>query len=449
MRTGYVSEIVVNRKLYACIGLAGWLAGCGADSPKPAPATVDVPAAAPSTMAVAPEPPKPTELDLRPRVCKGRPDCSVVSVRKASAAGAAPLDVVLVSLGPAPSADGEAPIPAVTTTEVEDTFEARYGDCAPFEYWLVRAGEPPRLLLEICNDGHGASGVGEDHVAIPGNGTLAYSVNGGSAWRWDREVRLSFDPLRLLNEESSGMWTLGENEEAETWDWETFAGSRTWSAPRCDPSTGEPSTEIAEHAFVSVPHVAVDEGFASGGWRAHGLGRCAAHVGDSKAAELGAVVMGDVLYVEVTDDRITSKDVLEVWVADRPPGYMDHCLGPKLPAAGVAISLSTKKARSLGKKGSGPAAVLVEAVTSSDGGVFRASVRLPGPEVGLGVVLRDSDNDRTVNKVVSTSEIDPGDTATLGQPKVIPPSVAACGATGGRLEPVFATPAADTPFLPM
>jgi len=69
------------------------------------------------------------------------------------------------------------------------------------EYWLVRAGQQPRLVLALCNDGYGASGVGDDEVQI-GDNRLVHTQVGGSAWRWEvtRTVRLA--PLAVLAERS-------------------------------------------------------------------------------------------------------------------------------------------------------------------------------------------------------------------------------------------------------
>lgn len=75
------------------------------------------------------------------------------------------------------------------------------------EYWLLRPGGPPRLVLSLCNDGYGASGVGDDEVEI-GDNRLVHTQAGGSAWRWEvtRTVRLA--PLALLAERSCSYHTV-------------------------------------------------------------------------------------------------------------------------------------------------------------------------------------------------------------------------------------------------
>jgi hypothetical protein len=65
------------------------------------------------------------------------------------------------------------------------------------EYWLLEGEAPPRRILKLCNDGYGASGVGEDDVKV-GPNRLDHSQYGGSAWRWIAEVTLSLSPLRRL-----------------------------------------------------------------------------------------------------------------------------------------------------------------------------------------------------------------------------------------------------------
>jgi hypothetical protein len=65
------------------------------------------------------------------------------------------------------------------------------------EYWLLEGEAPPRRILKLCNDGYGASGIGEDDVKIEPN-RLRHGQVGGSAWRWTADVSLSLSPLRRI-----------------------------------------------------------------------------------------------------------------------------------------------------------------------------------------------------------------------------------------------------------
>src|SRR5689334_8552478 len=55
--------------------------------------------------------------------------------------------------------------------------------CRPHrrQFWLMDT--PPRLIFDLCNDGYGAAGVGDDRVTV-GPNRVTHTQNGGSAWRW-------------------------------------------------------------------------------------------------------------------------------------------------------------------------------------------------------------------------------------------------------------------------
>jgi hypothetical protein len=67
-----------------------------------------------------------------------------------------------------------------------------------FEYWLLEGEAPPRRILKLCNDGYGASAIGDDQVKIEAN-RLHHGQWGGSAWRWIAGVTLSLSPLRRIS----------------------------------------------------------------------------------------------------------------------------------------------------------------------------------------------------------------------------------------------------------
>src|SRR5262249_17464529 len=98
------------------------------------------------------------------------------------------------------------------------------------QFWLLAELAPPRMLLDLGNDGYGAAGIGEDDVSVTPN-QLVYTQSGGSAWRWTvaRTVRLS--PLAVVSQTSDGFWTVGPNSQSLTWDWTRFTGSGRWWAP--------------------------------------------------------------------------------------------------------------------------------------------------------------------------------------------------------------------------
>lgn len=68
------------------------------------------------------------------------------------------------------------------------------------EYWLLDGTAAPKLVLQLCNDGYGMAGVGEDEVEV-GPNRLVHHQYGGSAWRWSMDVTYSLVPFRALTEQ--------------------------------------------------------------------------------------------------------------------------------------------------------------------------------------------------------------------------------------------------------
>jgi hypothetical protein len=71
------------------------------------------------------------------------------------------------------------------------------------EYWLLEGALSPRLVLKLCNEGYGSSGVGNDEVTIEAN-RLIHGQFGGSAWRSETSETFSLSPLRLISSFSCG-----------------------------------------------------------------------------------------------------------------------------------------------------------------------------------------------------------------------------------------------------
>lgn len=67
------------------------------------------------------------------------------------------------------------------------------------EYWLLDGTAAPKQVLQLCNDGYGSSGVGEDEVQVRPNRFTHWQA-GGSAWRWTATVISSLVPLKALAE---------------------------------------------------------------------------------------------------------------------------------------------------------------------------------------------------------------------------------------------------------
>jgi hypothetical protein len=69
------------------------------------------------------------------------------------------------------------------------------------EYWVIE-GNNPRQLLKLCNDGYGASGIGEDNVEISSN-RFTHTQSGGSNDRWTETRTVQLSPPRTISFSSS------------------------------------------------------------------------------------------------------------------------------------------------------------------------------------------------------------------------------------------------------
>lgn len=75
------------------------------------------------------------------------------------------------------------------------------------EFWIVNGGTPPQRLLALCNDGYGASGVGDDAVTVSDN-RLDHAQTGGSAWRWERATAYRLEPPSAIETVECSYHTL-------------------------------------------------------------------------------------------------------------------------------------------------------------------------------------------------------------------------------------------------
>ena len=176
---------------------------------------------------------------LQAQLCRGRTSCKIIkSYPAGKTQNGNQLRVIELDLGPK-SADG--------------TIR-----CRPYrrEFWRVvgpanRVGA--RRMLSLCNDGYGASGVGEDQITVTSN-KMIHHQNGGSAWRWDVKRTVSLDPLRVLKVETCSFHNISVGFEMTFWDWRTFRGRQIM---KFKPGTGNDdmgcSPDQATHRFPVIP----------------------------------------------------------------------------------------------------------------------------------------------------------------------------------------------------
>lgn len=460
-----------------------WLASLGLTlACKPAPVRVPAPRAVPAPAVVAAPPP--TTVELAARLCEGLPDCRIRKQRPAGAdrQGRA-LTVVSVDRGwlardpdaAGPTGDGLAEI---VEEEHGDSFSPGPGGCRQFAYWLV-VGDPAapisvQPILELCNDGNGAAGLGEDSVTISDN-TLEHSSLGGSNWRWNFKKVVELAPLRLRSVEHDGYFAAGDNTEARRWSFDAFAGEVRWYSPPCN-AQGSPQDDAGatrrEYAYAAIPTLALAPAFVDGGWKHSGPGRCALAI--DAAGQQGHIIHGQpgapedaslrvvaapigeaagegvVLFVELTDDRWVgpgarwlTDDHLELWVGETRPSYMDHCIDADRPQQWAIRIADGRVFAGHGKPD--PAAITVERHTVGER--VRLRVQLRRSPAALTVVYSDSDDGKAQERLISSSALTFGRLETLGALLPIDPGAATCRVEGGELVPVLLPHTGSTPLL--
>lgn len=386
--------------------------------------------------------------DVAP-MCKDRKPCSLVAATPAGkdAQGRA-LIVVELNLGP--------------KNPDNDASDERF-NCRPYarEFWLWTAGAAePRRVLALCNDGYGASGVGEDEIKIQAN-RMVHSQYGGSAWRWNIGRTIELSPLRVLSEESCSYHNVNIGYSLSRWDWQRLAGERRWYPQACkdgDKRADEKTrpdwcdARRATHRHALIPRL---DGAMPAGALAH-LGSCAAAFDESgqrgfvtfgkprpRGAELRVLMTSARdLVVSVTDTAFATgaaswlaDDHVELWIGTDQSGL--SCSDSKIKLAQWAIGLDGKVHHGAGDK-AGPPAVAARAART-DGGRRQVTlhIRLPAIENdylrAVTVVFSKSEGGRQA-RLTATSPIRRGDETTLSSVYRLEPKAARCAVRAGQLD---------------
>lgn len=382
-------------------------------------------------------------------VCQGRKPCRILEVLEAGRdADGRTLEVLRVSL-------------AERSRAPDDPARITDG-CEPIEYWLVtraaRKTQSVERLLELCNDGYGAAGLGADGIELQPN-RFRHDQSGGSAWRYSEHSTLQLSPRRYLELGSSGLWSAGPNRWSRQWSWETFSGSIEYFTPECEPN-GEPpeSTGGDPWSWQLIPVVDVDPSFGAGAWKEAHLGACAASVGT--AAEAGFVVHGEhggatdstmkvvglpdgSFVLEITDDHLVlsakrriHEDHVEVWAGNAErPSYTDHCY-PPVPERPVQWGVRLADGAVFQGFGA-PAPERLQVELGSKQGSVRLRIRPVQDAPLLTFVYSDSDDGQTQKTLIATSRVQHGEILSLGTAQRIDPQAAVCELRAGALEPVL------------
>lgn len=331
----------------------------------------------------------------------------------------------------------------------EDYFACRPGARA---FWLewVDTQKPPVLLMQLCNDGYGASGVGEDTITVNSN-EMIWGQMGGSAWRWDMTYALQLDPFRVRSERSCGWHALSPEWSARQWNWESFAGSGAHHNMTCTPDgapletdfqIGDCSEVSDAGSYVLVPKLAAfPEGeFALGSCSAlidsAGINGYVVHgsAGDASDASMRVVQAGDGSFViEVTDDHFVDAasswvkaDHLQFWMSGGGSGVCGNLDPPPLQFA-ILRDGSILQAN-------GASVPLPEVTATNRDGIWQVRLTLSGPPGYFTFVYSDSDDAKSQERLIATSTFRYGKAETMGDAYYVDAAGGACEIRDGRLE---------------
>ncbi|MDH3232391.1 MAG: hypothetical protein OEQ29_02620 [Alphaproteobacteria bacterium] len=373
------------------------------------------------------------------RLCAGRKPCKLVAVEPAGKSGTGrPITIIELSLGKQPRG--------------RKVSNPRFG-CRPYrrEFWLISPGIPQRLL-DLCNDGYGAAGLGEDVVDFEDN-KLTHEQSGGSSWRWSNTKSIQLWPLRMRTQSSCSFHTAAPGFQLKRWNWERFRGQGAYAVTnRCrkpGPNEEQGACELdkAQGRFVLIPKIAMKvEG-------APHLGTCSATVDAS--GKRGFVVFGKPtsrsvpwvktllisdreLLVTVADREFATggrswihDDHLEIWQG--LPIATDKCGEAKKRLLQWGVRMAD--ARIFAGHGRAEALVLLSRSRKRENGLIIASFRfrLEYKAEGLTVVYSKAARGRQ-RMLIATSRLKYRDPTSLGEAYKIPRGAARCVMRNGKLD---------------
>lgn len=383
--------------------------------------------------------------------CEGEASCTVVARTPAGHDGGGAELFVVETEGARYSLDTQEP-----TTNPDESA------CLLREFWLERRGRW-ELTLTLCNDGYGASGVGDDAVQVRDN-LLVHEQMGGSAWRWSTHREYQLYPRKLLRADEDGYWAVGRNAEERRFDVAAFRGVVQWYSPVCGPEEEEDADEIGsipagrERPYRLLPLVTVDAAFDPATTE---LGDCATRIdatdeggfliegepgrASDASLEVLAIGMREVVVVVHDDVFVPGSDVFTVHWSETAPSYYEHCLDDTTTYRSVSFDAAT------GRVVSGDAAPIgASSGEAPSGRFFRFT--LPDDNAGgaLTVAYTDADAGGAVERTFASSPVRAGDAFSLGARAFETANQFACTTREHRLvrtqrdepvTPMFATPA--------
>jgi hypothetical protein len=454
-------RLTMKRLGSICASLLTWAVACGPKLMEPVVAVLPHDDSA-RHLAPISLPPRLSDYAAQQAICNAADEmplrpCQVLKVRALGGDGRGRLlAVALVFRGNMNDADTSKAL-GWQLDKNADEFSRISPDCERYQYWALAYDNGEEVfernkLLSICNEGHGAAGVGTDRVTfIAGHKPqLRYETNGGSNWRFAESTIIDLAPRRVSSKWSEGYWILGYNSESIRWDYVAFMGKSIWKSPLCNKQrlTKNQNEKAEVRTSWAIPQLSPNGPFVKQ-WRSVSLGGCAAHIDgrtagatlsghpQAKDASFRAVVVGHTLFVDAYDDRVVEGgkvvDTLEIYGTTDRVSYMSHCIDPDL---GRVQSLRIKVSNGEIDPSSTWATPKRRALVSKTSNEkLRVQVALPKDLRGLTVAYRDTDDGVRYERVIASSDFDEDDYTTLGVLSSIRRDLAGCEIRRGRFEP--------------
>ena len=334
------------------------------------------------------------------------------------------------------------------------------GLCAAQEWWLVRAGKPPRLLLATCDDGSGPSGMSVDSVQV-GLNFFTHEHFNGEAQRTTQSRSLQLSPLTWRSEGLCGFSAdHGDEQGCSDWNYLTMVGA-IQAPPRCAPDEdgiirGGPVKGAYSQATLTLPLlplVQMDKAYLQEGWKRAELGLCALRanhflLGQSEeprdAALKALLVAPDTLLLEVRDNHWTgpsdqwlADDHLELWLDSATPELLNACTSPAADQQPEQWILRIADAKVFPGYGAPRRTILqVDKVEMREAGVlagYRFKVVLARPFGGISVVYSDSDSGKKPERLLATSPLRTARPETFNPVQQVDLHKVTCVVRGGTL----------------
>ncbi len=329
------------------------------------------------------------------------------------------------------------------------------------QFWLIAQDAAPRLLLDLCNDGYGAAGMGEDDIAITPN-QLVYARSGGSNWRWSVVRTVQLSPPAVVSETADGWWTVGPNRQQRSWDWRRLTGRGAWWAPPCPPQGRQlpddqlESPEPLPYEYTPIPRLDAE---AIPGALGAELGSCALQI--DAGGESGFVINGTpdaaaaarewlrVLQLGDRDVLITvgagpwhsgaaswiHDDHLELWLSSAF-GYATHCLGAEERPSQWGIRIADGRlTRGVGPDAHRPSIVARRERRAGGGAIVTFHLRLAEQTHSFSAVLARGDGQRQ-GRMIATARVRFGQAGSVGEVIYLPSAGLRCTVRDGRLDVV-------------